>query len=378
MNLPEGYLLRVLQEQFGPYVGADPTQLLAVVGRNMIGRLKVAAPGAVLSEPPQAFELKEVLRGDNSEQAFDQLIRRHAASGVSGVVPKFLDDGQEQLAKTTVITRKHIIKGSSVALPYIALNEHLCMEVTRRVMPAAQTEVSDDGRALVVHRFDVDAHGEPWLGMEDFCALLGMRPAAKYDSTWERVAKAVRAHVPGPAQGETLSRLAQIILLTFALRNSDCHSKNIALLYSSRADVRLAPTYDMFTTVAYVDYRDRPPGLQLAGKKTWTPGTTLSRPLVATFGVAVQEQRRMVEAISDAAKSVAPEVREAMKRHRGFEDVGKRMLLAWQEGVSGLRELYGLDPWKAGAAFQLTAPARKKRNRRVIGHSELLATRRKK
>ena len=30
MNLPEGYLLQILQEQFGPHIGADPIALLSV------------------------------------------------------------------------------------------------------------------------------------------------------------------------------------------------------------------------------------------------------------------------------------------------------------------------------------------------------------
>jgi len=42
MNLPEGFLLGVLQEQLGPHVGASPLNLLSVVGRNVIGRVKVA------------------------------------------------------------------------------------------------------------------------------------------------------------------------------------------------------------------------------------------------------------------------------------------------------------------------------------------------
>ena len=48
MNLPEGYLLQVLQEQFGPQIGASPMALLSVIGRNMVGRLQVAAKGAVV------------------------------------------------------------------------------------------------------------------------------------------------------------------------------------------------------------------------------------------------------------------------------------------------------------------------------------------
>ena len=33
MNLPEGYLLQVLQEQFGPHISASPMALLSVIGR---------------------------------------------------------------------------------------------------------------------------------------------------------------------------------------------------------------------------------------------------------------------------------------------------------------------------------------------------------
>ena len=51
MNIPEGYLLQVLQEQLGPYIGASPVALLSVVGRNMVGRLQITAPGAKLDEP---------------------------------------------------------------------------------------------------------------------------------------------------------------------------------------------------------------------------------------------------------------------------------------------------------------------------------------
>ena len=52
MNLPEGYLLKVLQERFGPHIGSEPTALLSVVGRHMIGRIQVSAPGADLATPP--------------------------------------------------------------------------------------------------------------------------------------------------------------------------------------------------------------------------------------------------------------------------------------------------------------------------------------
>jgi len=386
MNLPEGYLLQVLQEQLGPQVTGSPMALLAVVGRNMVGRLQVAAPGANLTESTQPIEVAALLQGDNSEEVFAELVREHARSGVSGIVPKFLDTQAESPepqvhTKTTLLTRRHIIKGSTGRLPYVSLNEHLCMQVARRVLPAAKTELSNDGRAIVVYRFDVDENGQPRLGMEDFCALLGLRPTSKYDTTWERIAKAVRDHVPGERQAETFRQLSILLLLTYAVRNSDCHSKNIALLYTNRGDVQLAPAYDVITTTVYAGYQYNPPGISFFGRKTWAPGRTLAKFIAATFGVPLRLQTGMVEAISDAISDTAPQVRAAMNRYEGFKELGARMLLTWNEGVKGLRDerVYSLPEWKRGPAFDgLSTPAKLENSRSVIGRSEGLAGRRSK
>src|SRR5664280_3644669 len=180
MNLPEGYLLQVLQEEFGPHIGASPVALLSVIGRNMVGRVQVAPPGAALDEPAKPIEVAELLQGDNSEEAFSQLVRDHARSGVSGVLPKFLDTeaqthgGLGAHKKATLLTHQHIIKGSSARLPFATANEHLCMQVAAKVLPCAKTELSQDGNVLVVHRFAVDENGKPYRALEDFCALLGL------------------------------------------------------------------------------------------------------------------------------------------------------------------------------------------------------------
>jgi serine/threonine-protein kinase HipA len=386
MNLPEGYLLQVLQEQFGPHVGASPIALLSVIGRNMVGRVQVAAVGAALDAPAQPIEVAALLKGDNSEAAFAALVRAHATSGVSGVVPKFLDAQQEpdtanaQAAhhKASLITRRHIIKGASAKLPFVALNEHLCMQVAARVMPTARTEVSDDGQALVVHRFDVDEHGQPYWGMEDFCSLLGLRPAAKYDTTWERIARAVRDHVPGQQRLQTNRLLATHLLLSYALRNADGHAKNIALRYTTRADVHLAPAYDVLTTSVYAGYQHNPPAIEFMGKKTWAPGKNLPRFIAATLGIQPKEQALMVQGISDAVADVAPQVRQAMAQHPGFADIGKRMLLAWSEGVKGLRDqrTYAVGDWAGGDAFNgFSAPPKLETTTAKIGHSPLLGER---
>jgi serine/threonine-protein kinase HipA len=391
MNLPEGYLLQILQEQFGPHIGADPVALLSVIGRNMIGRIQVAAAGAPLDEPAKPIEVNELLQGDNSEKAFAELVRQHATSGVSGVLPKFLDTegGTEASAdrnlqrhqKVSLFTGRYIIKRSSARLPFAALNEHLCMQVVEKVLPAARTEVSRDGNVLVVYRFDVSAGGQLHWGMEDFCALLGLRPAQKYDTTWERISRAVRDHVPGERQHETFRRLAALLVLTYALRNADCHAKNLALLYTSRRDVHISPAYDFLTTSVYEGYQYNPPGISFLGKKTWTPGKNLTKFVAGTFGISVRDQAVLIESISDAVAESVPLVQSKMEEIPAFRDFGKRILTAWQEGVAGLRDrrVYAVGEWQAGRVFDgISNPPKLKNPRATIGRSPLLGDRPKK
>ena len=342
MNLPEGYLLSVLQEQFGPHLGASPLSLLSIVGRNAIGRIKVAPYGSDPTTAPIHFDLKDILRGENSEAAFEHLVRRFAASGVSGVVPKFLSPSSAlslaEHKKATLPTDKYIIKGTTSQLPGVALNEHFCMEVAQRAFNhAARTELSDDGQALVVHRFDYDEDGVTRLGMEDLCSLLALRPEEKYESTWEKVAGRIIQVTPVKNQPKALSDLANLLLLTYALRNADCHTKNIAVLYSNFDDVRLAPVYDMLTITVYDDYCNNPPGMPIGGRSTWQPKKALGIYLQTRCRLSAAEVRERVERLCEAIVEVSPDVVRASSTYQNFGTTGPRMLRAWDEGMNSLR-----------------------------------------
>lgn len=379
MNLPEGFLLSILQETLGPHVGASPLNLLAVVGRNAIGRVKVATPGSDPTQPPVPFDVAEILRGDNSEAAFVDLVRRFATSGVSGVVPKFLSPlTLEPHTKGTLTTDRYIVKGTTARLPGVALNEHFCLAVAHRAgIPAAISEVSDDGQALLVQRFDVRPDGTR-RGMEDLCSLLLLRPEQKYESTWERVINRIREIVRDPArQTAALSRVADLLLLTYALRNADCHTKNVALVYDSRDDIELAPVYDLVTTTAYADYRNNPPGMSIEGRSTWYPRKALERFLQVRCNVMPADTRERVERIGQAIVEVAPGIIEAAKRHSHFSEVAATMLRSWNEGLDSLRiqkawSVPSLDTLIEAAG--LPTPARATPAART-GRSELLGRR---
>jgi serine/threonine-protein kinase HipA len=382
MNLPEGFLLSTLMEQLGPQVGASPMNLLSVVGRNAIGRIKVATPGADPTRAPVPFDLREVLRGENSAEAFVELVRRHAVSGVSGVVPKFLSPpNMGDFSKSAIATDHLIVKGTTARLPGVALNEHLCMQVARTAgIPTATTEVSDDGQVLLVQRFDYEADGITHRGMEDLCSLLTLRPEQKYESNWVKVSNRIKDIVTIPAQQiAALSALGDLLLLTLALRNADCHTKNMALLYSSREAIEFAPVYDMLTITAYDDYAKNPPGMAVEGRSTWSLGKSLEVFLQVRCFVAPADTRARIERICEALVSVSPALFEAAERYPHFRETAKRMLQQWNEGMNSLRlkrtwSLPSLSAAIEAARFSDMKPTNAT-PRTQVGRSELLARR---
>jgi len=171
------------------------------------------------------------------------------------------------------------------------------------------------------------------------------------------------------------------LLLNYAVRNPDCHAKNIVLLYTQRADVHLAPAYDVITTTVYAGYQHNPPGISFMGRKTWEPGKMLGKFIAATFGIPAKVQSEIVDAISDAVSNTAPQVRAAMDQYAGVKELRARMLQTWNEGVIGLRDkrTYSLPQWKPGVTFDGFSDPPKLDNPKVqIGRSEGLATRRSK
>lgn len=139
------------------------------------------------------------------------------------------------------------------------------------VVPVASTRMSADGRVLVVDRFDIDVRGIAVAGIEDACSLLGLPPHEKYSPSMEKVEAATRVYLADETRRLQLQQLGWQILTNYVVRNADCHSKNIALLYTERANVRYTPVYDIVTTQAYPRFADNPPGLSVGGRKTWAP-----------------------------------------------------------------------------------------------------------
>lgn len=387
-NLPEGYLLNLIREQFGPLLDGTDLSLLAVVGALGIGRVTVTPEGVAPGAELQAIDVADILHGDNSAEHFAQLVRDYARAAISGVVPKFIapeTSGRSEpapLGKSTIRTSRHIVKGSDDNTPFLGFNEFYSMRVLERlgVAPVARTQMSDDGRALVVERFDVDSDGLPAYGVEDMCGLLGLPPHEKYHSTSEKMLNAARAYLlDRTVAREQMQQLGWHLLTNYVVRNADCHTKNVALYYTSIDDVAFTPVYDVVTTQAYPRFAANPPGLPIDGRKTWAAGKSLERFFNTRMGIAPKQYAGMVEALCDSAVDVGHELIEAARNEPQWRTVAKHMLHAWDDGMASLRspkksvQFKGLRPAIEAAGFSDPEPP--ERSREVIGRSPLLGQR---
>lgn len=210
------------------------------------------------------------------------------------------------------------------------------------------------GQVLVVERFDIDAATGRRKGFEDFCSLLGLAPDDKYESTWERVARLARDYVPAAGILRANEQLAMTLLLTWALGNADCHTKNLAFIYDSFDDVVVAPIYDMLTILAYDRYADKPPGMYVDGRKSWDAHKALWRYLQQHLGIEPARQRELVDRVCGSVAQTVPELMQHIRHTNGFASTGSRMLWEWNEGMKRLsgRRTISLTDWVEDARAQ--------------------------
>jgi serine/threonine-protein kinase HipA len=118
-----------------------------------------------------------------------------------------------------------------------------------------------------MRRFDRDAEQRP-IGFEDMAVLMGLGTEQKYDSSYEKIVRAIRLFCAPEHIQTSLEQCFDIVALSCMVGNGDAHLKNFGLLYRDPlgADAQLAPAYDIVNTTAYL--QDDSLALRLAGSKS--------------------------------------------------------------------------------------------------------------
>lgn len=340
MNLPEGALRERLVRRFAKATGTfDDFDLLQIVGRTQIGRIRYSALDQDLSEQVPFQSIDEILRARRDGALFDYLLDEFAThSGLSGVQPKVMirARGDEQAnvggrQSPSVLSATHIVKlWDEDEFPELAANEYFCLTAAKSLgLNVPPFVLSDDGGALIVERFDL-VNGS-YLGFEDFCVLNALGTADKYKGGYEaRVFRRMRDFVSPSQTAASLEDLFRLFLLNCAIRNGDAHLKNFGVTYQTiEGEVQIAPVYDLVSTWAYLP--DDPMALTIEGSTRWPDRKALIRLGQTRSDLGLKRIEEHLEATADALNSVRPQLEKHFRYEHG--EVGKRMLAAWETGI---------------------------------------------
>jgi serine/threonine-protein kinase HipA len=344
MNLPEGYLYDLIARRIAKHEKVDDMRLLAITGREQIGRLQFAVPGDTGDRARPRVGLGELRSGSSSRELFEVLVEAYFDSGISGVQPKvMLPDADRTAAEPDDrITLTHsdlIVKSAGGDYPWLTQNEFLCMDAARRAgLTVPDFWLSEDGSLFIMRRFDLAPDRR---GFEDLSVLMGKardpQGNYKYTESYEAITRVITAY-SGTAALENLQAFFGYLALCVMVRNGDAHLKNFGLTYDTpvAGRVQLSPLYDVVTTTVYrhtnlrtgAEMRDRTLALKLfSGAKD---RNFPSRDELLTFGRTICKVRRPEEVLD----RIAVAMDEAWKEHgdRFDADFGREMAAEWERG----------------------------------------------
>jgi serine/threonine-protein kinase HipA len=346
MNLPEGVLRERLRLAFAKATGTfDEFDLLSIVGRSQVGRIRYTGDKEQLQEEVPFQSVDEILERRRGGDLFRYLLEKFASfSGISGVQPKILVRDEKAFAEMEHTGHRlsqsykgatHIVKmWQPNEHPQLAANEYFCLAVARKCgLDVPPYRLAEDGLALVIDRFDLRMDGT-YRGFEDFCVLNGRRTDEKYRGSYETsVLKRFGQFANSTHVYEDMEKLFTLIALNCALRNGDAHLKNFGIVYDDvQGEARLAPIYDLVTTAVYLPKDSM--ALTLNGTTKWASARELQRLGETRIGGSPARIRQILERISTAIDDTYGELRAYITDHAEFEEIGNRMLHEWEQGIA--------------------------------------------
>ena len=330
-NLPEGYLGDILRKTVAKLFGTGDLTLLTTLSRHQVGRVAVMNPTQPDQETTsaQGESLNTLLTSSNTG-LFEELVEKYALrSGISGVQPKVIVPTLTA-ERASLKTEGFIVKSWGNDYPELAANEYFCMNLAKAVgLPVPDFDLSQDGRLFVMKRFDRTGNGQ-WLGFEDGCVLQGRPPDEKYNGSYEQLAKSLSTFISPAHRKQDMRWLFQSLVVSWAVRNGDAHLKNFGILYDQPfGSRRLAPTYDIVSTVPYLS--QDVPALTLAGRKVWWPLKYLITFGRASCGLTLADIRDILQSTLQALLIQRQLIQQYQASHPSFAEVGTAMAQTFLE-----------------------------------------------
>jgi serine/threonine-protein kinase HipA len=252
--LPEGNLRDYLAQR----AGVSPKReffLLWVLGKDL--------PGAVTVRPADGEAWPPATEGgEENEEERRTTALRFSLAGVQLKFSAVADATGGLTIPAQGVGGAWIVKLPSLRFQNVPENEHAMMSLARAIgidVPETRLFPIDDiaglpegigtlkGPALAVKRFD-RTDGGPFH-IEDFAQVFGIFPEDKYKkASYRNIAEVIAAEAGEQDIVEFIRRLVFSVLIG----NADMHLKNWSLIYRDRRTARLAPAYDLVSTVPYI------------------------------------------------------------------------------------------------------------------------------
>lgn len=266
--LPEGDSRRAVAEDFD-LLASDTYGLIRALGRDCAGAVVIQPADDPAPAHPATLTAERL-----SDTEIGDLVAnlRSAPLGVSDRVRISLAGVQEKLLLTRLpdgawgrpvdgTPSTHILKPEIARFPSTVENEVFCMRVAKHLgLAVANVEtMAINGRKLiVVERYDRIVHPNgsvERLHQEDFCQAIGLVPDKKYEPDGGPSLKQIAEILQAAAAPDSVETLLRAVTLNVLIGNGDAHGKNFSLLHDPSGALRLAPLYDLMSTLYYEDDR---------------------------------------------------------------------------------------------------------------------------
>jgi len=261
--LPEEGKRRLIAKNLGISVQND-FAMLECIGGECAGAITFLRSGQSLPEKDGEYR---ALSEDEFADILDQLPKKPLMAGEEGVRLS-LAGAQDKLAVRVQgdgislplgnAASTHILKPAIERYEGVVFNELLCMRLASKlglpVAKAAEHHIRDK-HYLLVERYDrvMDGGYLVRLHQEDFCQSMGISSDMKYQNeggpSLKNCFDMLRDVSSVPVLD--LQNLLGGVIFNYFIGNHDAHGKNFSLLYHADGSVRLAPFYDLLSTVYY-------------------------------------------------------------------------------------------------------------------------------
>ena len=361
--LPEGRLRERLAQMYG-VSPRNEFRMLLVVGADLPGAVSIEAHDEddagnmeVIGGDAAGTDDSSVVLSDDAD--LSDLIR-FSVAGVQLKLSMLMSAGGMSIAGPGILGNR-LVKFPSRHYADIPKNEFAMMTWAREsgidtppceLVPGSSLgtlphgfEVLDDSHLFVVERFDRAGYRHPLfepdgqvadraVHIEDFNQILDRWPDSdvKYQLSFERLGRIIA----GVCGHEDFLEFVRRLTFCISIGNEDAHLKNWSVWYPDRITPKLAPAYDLVSTIQYQDL-SRDTGLLIGGdRRASAIDMRVMEGLAAGTSASSADVRRTVSDTLERTRAAWFEIGGDLPISPSFREV----LLDYQQSVPLLRPLW--------------------------------------